>query len=99
MTKRDTVELFYILEVHVSVKKAPKPRFSSSICSVDRFKIACIQPFQAWSCSTEAGGDWTRVTFRMVNVFMKSHSTTATPGNVYARTCLFQLPYLSKVMI
>ena len=36
------MKLFYILEVHMSVKKAPKPRFSSSICSADPFKIAYI---------------------------------------------------------
>ena len=38
------------------------------------------------SCSAEA---LIRVTFRMVNIFIKSHSATAAPGHVYARTTIF----------
>ena len=41
------------------------------------------------SCSTEAGRDWIWVTFRMMNVFIKSHSATAAPRHVYARTTIF----------
>ena len=47
------------------------------------------------SCSAEA---LIRVTFRMVNAFIKSHSAAAAPGHVYARTTIFIRSDLSHVL-